>query len=64
VHGTEYICYCILTDEKYAPVKKELMDSLSAFCNDDFRNRLTTKEDIEKGDEMIERLIEVLESVE
>lgn len=41
------MCNKILTDEKYTPVKKELMDILrNNFCNDDFRKRLPTKEDI------------------
>lgn len=64
VHGTEYACHQILIDEKYEPVRKELIAALDAFCNDDFRGRNTTKEDIEKGDTIIDRLLKVLQDME
>jgi len=65
VTKTELICYWILTDEKYTIIKKELIDNLQIFCNDDFRKKvLTTKEDIIKGDQMIDKLIKVLENIE
>jgi hypothetical protein len=33
------------------------------FCNDGFRSRLTTKEDIKRGDEIIDRLLSILKNV-
>lgn len=64
VHRTEVIFDQILVDEKYEPVRKELMTTLRAFCNDEFRARNTTKEDIEKGDVIIDRLIKILQDTE
>jgi len=65
VHWTEYMCYDILIDEKYQTVKKELMDALrNNFCNnDDFKSRLTTKEDIAKWDELITKVLNILDNI-
>jgi len=63
-HSIEGMCNKILTDEKYTPVKKELMDILrNNFCNDDFRKRLPTKEDILQWDELITKALKILEEV-
>ena len=64
VHRTEVIFNQILVDKKYEPTRKELMTTLRDFCNDEFRGRKTTKEDIEKGDVIIDRLIKILQDTE
>ena len=64
VQATEYICNHILTDKKYELVKKELKDKSDFFVDDNFKKRLATKEDIERGDATIERLLNVLQDIE
>ena len=65
VHWTENICHQILIDEKYTPVKKELMDILrNDFCNDDFRKRDSTQEDIVKWDELITKILKILDNIQ
>lgn len=53
----------LLSDISYAPLKKECNEKIEFFCSDEFKQRPTRREDIEKWDELIDALLDKLEKL-
>lgn len=63
VATVSWTCHQLFIDKKYESIKKESIEEAKYFCNDEFKDRLTTKEDIEKWDALIDKLLAFIENM-